>query len=296
MKLSCCFALLLFIGVPSLAQSRPTNRTGPLVIVGGGGTPSAVLDRALSLAGGKDKARVLVFAQASRLPDSGEKNRLMWAGRGAKNIGVADLGKSQKTLIALKNCDLIWFSGGSQNRLMTALRKANLLDAIRAANTRGAVVGGTSAGAAVMSTQMMTGQAATKAVLVNATELAAGLGLALNTIVDQHFHARRRFNRLLSAVAQNPLCLGLGIDERTAVIWRSREGRLEVLGEGSVAILDAKGASRRGETGKPLHVFGLRFHNLVSGDQFALATRELLSPTPAKEDPTKSPSGKSKKI
>jgi cyanophycinase len=67
-----------------------------------------------------------------------------------------------------------------------------------------------------------------------------GLGLLRAAVVDQHFAQRGRINRLIAALAQNPGILGIGIDENTAILVRDGT-RLEVLGEGTVTILDGRG-------------------------------------------------------
>lgn len=46
--------------------------------------------------------------------------------------------------------------------------------------------------------------------------------------MDQHFVRRRRHNRLLSLVLENPGLLGVGIDEGTAV-WVKPDHTFEVL-------------------------------------------------------------------
>ena len=65
----------------------------------------------------------------------------------------------------------------------------------------GVVCGGTSAGAAVMSRVMITGDGKDELVRICAdvTATAEGLGLLEGAIVDKHFLARQRTNRLVAA-------------------------------------------------------------------------------------------------
>lgn len=214
---------------------------GALVIVGGGGTPPVVLARALALAGG-DSARVVVLPQASQRPETGPEAVAMFQEAGAKNVAWLPLSAEDDIddEAELRSAALIWFPGGDQSRLMKALRDANLVETIVKRYRAGAVVGGTSAGAAVMSDQMIVGGAELKAIHRAGTPLGAGLGLWPGVIVDQHFHRRQRFNRLLSAVLDQPALVGVGIDERTAVIVRG--GECEVLGDNSVMVIDGRGA------------------------------------------------------
>ena len=67
--------------------------------------------------------------------------------------------------------------------------------------------------------------------------MSAGIGLLPGVLIDQHFEQRNRFGRLLALVAQSPALLGIGIDEDTAALV-SPKGILEVLGKGSVTLLD----------------------------------------------------------
>ena len=62
---------------------------GPLVIVGGGGTPLAVRQHFVKLAGGKT-ARIAVLPQASSREDSGQSSVKMFTELGAK-VFIAEL-------------------------------------------------------------------------------------------------------------------------------------------------------------------------------------------------------------
>ncbi|MBC7511506.1 MAG: Type 1 glutamine amidotransferase-like domain-containing protein [Ferruginibacter sp.] len=52
----------------------------------------------------------------------------------------------------------------------------------------------------------------------NNIDIAEGLSLLTNAVIDQHFIVRSRYNRLLSAIAKYPGCACIGIDETTAII------------------------------------------------------------------------------
>ena len=99
--------------------------------------------------------------------------------------------------------------------------------AIQKAYHDGATVAGTSAGAAVMSYHMVTGnqllgdttyESTFPKLWYNNVEIKQGLGLVDSAIIDQHFVARSRYNRMLSAVAKFPTLPCIGIDEGTAII------------------------------------------------------------------------------
>ena len=120
--------------------------SGTLVIVGGGGTPLAVRQLFVKLAGGKT-ARIAVLPQASSRKDRGQSSVKMFSELGAK-VFIVEL-KNQKTARAqLDEATAIWFPGGSQAALFDALEKATLVKPIRVRHARGLPIGGTSAGAA----------------------------------------------------------------------------------------------------------------------------------------------------
>lgn len=252
----------------ALAPFAPTR--GALVIVGGGGTPDAAVKKAIALSG-KEKAHVLVFGQASSREGAGESSVEMFVGAGAGSGENANLEDPAKVKAAIEKADIIWFPGGDQNRLMEALKKADLVGAIKKRFETGAVVGGTSAGAAVISDVMITGKADLESIKAKTTETAEGLGLLKGIIVDQHFHARRRFNRLLSLVLDRPKILGIGIDEGTAMVLVGK--KIEVVGKSSILIVDArKSAVAEAAAGDLAAATEVKLHVVRTGQTFDLDT------------------------
>jgi cyanophycinase len=108
---------------------------------------------------------------------------------------------------------------------------------------------------------------------------AQGLGLLPGVIVDQHFSQRARYGRLMNLVASSPDLLGIGLDEDTAV-HVTDETELEVLGRGSVFVVDMRAAVTDAATARgtdPLMISGAVAHFLPSGARFDLASRTLVS-------------------
>ena len=62
----------------------------------------------------------------------------------------------------------------------------------------------------------------------------AGLGLLPDVVIDQHFENRKRQQRLLGVLAAHRHCLGLGIDEQTAVVLRGHA--FTVVGNANVLV------------------------------------------------------------
>ncbi len=278
-------AALLFLlpGANSVSASdRGPSRTsapapkGHLLIVGGGGTTDDMYARALALGGGA-QAKVVVFPQASELPDTGESSADAWRECGAGETRVADTRDEAAALELIANATIIWFPGGVQTRLMSALGP-NLPQAIRQRYQDGAVIGGTSAGAAVMSNVMLTGEVDGASgedggltfVRGRTVETGSGLGLVDWAIVDQHFLKRRRFQRLLSAVLDHQSLVGIGIDERTAILVQGKS--FEVLGESNVFVIDARKARELGgKQGAPNTARDMKLELLRHGMRYDLA-------------------------
>jgi cyanophycinase len=228
-------ARLLADGLPP-----PADLPGPLVIVGGGGVPAEAREAFVTLAG-KDKAKLVVIPTASGdADDPGQAEGFLQPWREFHPASVQLLHtRDRKTADdpafakPLADATAMWFSGGDQSRITAAYKGTLVERELRKLHARGGVVGGTSAGAAVMSDPMITGG-------TKAASTGPGLGLLPGFIVDQHFVARNRQQRLTGVVAANPGFVGLGIDEGTAVVARGRT--LRVVGKSTVTVVLAAGA------------------------------------------------------
>ncbi|MFN0138269.1 MAG: cyanophycinase, partial [Phycisphaerae bacterium] len=215
----------------------PITYPGPLLLAGGGETVRAICEAAIRLAGGIENARMLIVPQASASPDAGESSAALWRELGVRQVEILRLDDAEAAREALCRANLIWMPGGVQSRLVDAFAAAGLIDELRLRHAQGAVIGGTSAGCAAATGVMITGDPVGPPLRSGATPTAAGLGLWNEAIVDQHFVQRGRFERLMTAVLDQPHLLGVGVDERTAIIVR--DGAIEVVGEGQVVLIDA---------------------------------------------------------
>jgi cyanophycinase len=141
---------------------------------------------------------------------------------------------------SLRKSKIIFISGGDQAVMMRLIKGTNIKAAINEAYQNGALVGGTSAGASIMSERMITGNGLVDTVYQSTfdkiwkgnLELVEGLGLLDSVIIDQHFVARSRHNRLLSAVIENKGFQCIGIDEGTAILVS--QGNATVIGVSQV--------------------------------------------------------------
>ena len=246
-------------------EQRGRRPAGPLVIVGGGGTPEPVGRHFVKLSGGK-QARIAVLPQASSRPDRGASSVKMFNSLGGRSF-IVDLEDRRRARERIESATAVWFPGGSQSALYEALEKAGLVVLIRRRHARGMVVGGTSAGAAVMSAVMISRSPETPALRTGNTPSASGLGLAPGLIIDQHFIRRRRMNRLVGIVLDQRGRIGVGIGEATAIIVSG--GRFRVMGKNSVIVVDPREARiDRPAAGEIQSAEGLRRHVLKAGQEF----------------------------
>ncbi len=244
------FLFLSFFGWSCVQTS------GPLLLAGGGHLPATFFEKGIQLAQ-KNEVHVLIFPQASQREESGSESAEVWLKAGGATTHVADLSSpegSTVTLQEIQNADILWFTGGSQLRLMKAVQNAQILPAIQHRWKQGAVVGGTSAGAAAMGTLMISGAPQPKPYVKGAMAAHDGLGLCPQFLVDQHFTQRNRNHRLLTAVLDHPDVIGLGISESTALIIQGDTA--VVWGDGPVHLYDARHADvtsmKEGQSAKHL--------------------------------------------
>jgi cyanophycinase len=237
-------------GMPA-TPSPGQARAGHLLIIGGAEDKlrqRQILARFVTLAGGAD-ARVVVISTASSLGDEATQLYLELF----RQMGIADVrgmrplvrddANDPRLVSMLDDATGIFMTGGNQLRLSSV-------------GTSGATP-----------KQRM-------------TQMSAGLGLLPGVLIDQHFEQRNRFGRLLALVAQSPALLGVGIDEDTAALV-SPKGILEVVGKGSVTILDPASIQTDAyevKRHRPIMVSGVVLHSLPSGYRFDLKRRRLMAP------------------
>jgi len=152
--------------------------------------------------------------------------------------------QKEKFLEQLQQSTGVFFTGGSQNRIMSVLADQEILGAIRRAFDRGTVIGGSSAGTAIMSRLMFTGAGNFTQIDPTGIVLAPGLGLLPGVVIDTHFLKRERENRLLSALSQTPEKIGIGIDEGCALAIEEGN-KARVVGPGKVMVLVRQGSAKQ---------------------------------------------------
>jgi len=241
-------------------------------------------------AGGAD-AIIAIIPSASREPTIiGDRYLIIFRDMGVKDLKVLDVrdriqGEDKYYQEYVEQCTAVFMTGGDQLRLCGLLSDTPLMERIRQRVKLGEItLGGTSAGAAVMGHHMIAAGSSGESPNRALVDMAMGLGFIPEIIVDQHFHNRNRMARLLSALSNHPERIGIGIDEDTCALF-SADNHLEVVGKGTVTIIDAQAMSYTNQ-GKvdaesPLALHNLRIHILCHGDRY---NRKTHQPTAASGD------------
>lgn len=220
---------------------------GHLLIIGGAEdkTGKCEILRYFVQAAGGEKARLVVVTTATREPEAtGETYQEVFGRLGVTEVDLLDVqdrpgANSSGVEERLKQATGVFFTGGDQLRI-TSLIGGTLMDQIlHKLYQKGVIIAGTSAGASMMSDTMIVEGASDDTPKKNTVKLAPGLGLLEETVIDQHFAQRGRIGRLLTAVAQNPFIIGIGIDEDTAIVV-NQAGQFRVIGSQTVTVIDGR--------------------------------------------------------
>lgn len=261
---------------------------GPLFAIGGRENRDdrpVVLQRFVDLCGGVG-SRLLVVTTATDSPDEKtEEYEHALRSLGVKRLTIVhpdtrERAATPSLLAALNRCDGVFFSGGSQSRLVSTLAGTAFDNRLRLRHAQGLPVGGTSAGASAMSEVMISGGKGGSAPRRAAVSMAPGFGYLRGIIVDQHFSERDRIGRLVAAVLSNPTLLGFGLDEDTA-FELSTSDRLTVYGSGTLTIVD--GASIEASDAGAIPACqapafaGIRLHALRDGWSYSFEDRRVVA-------------------
>lgn len=259
------------------------NSNGQLIIIGGAEDREGdctILREFVRRAGGVN-ARIVVMTVATELPrEVGDDYTRIFERLGAEDIRIVDTverddASSATYLEAIEKATGVFFTGGNQARITSVLKGTEIDKLLHKRLSEGIVIGGTSAGAAMMPDVMIVqGESETNPRL-EIVEMEPGMAFLPDVVIDQHFLQRGRIGRLLAAVTHQPVVLGIGIDENTAIAVSNNQ--FEVIGEGAVTVVDVSEISHTnlGQILKDedLAICGAKLHILPHGYRFDLGKR-----------------------
>ena len=295
--LSYCTALVLLAGslsaqTPITINPAAVTRHGPeqgtLLIIGGNvGSNEAIWKKFTALAGGADKAVVLVVTAAVGEAAGTDQADIAEVKKqtGIKNVTLlhpANLAEanSEKFTDAIRKATAIYFVGGRQWRIADAYLNTLAHQAFFDLLGRGGVIAGSSAGATIQGSFLWRGDTRGAEVLVG--DHTQGLGFLKNSVIDQHLLVRNRQFDLVNLVKFSPGLIGLGLDEATAVVVH--RDTLEVIGKSYVAVYDydsmngSRGTARSDSANTRA---AIPFFFLHAGQRYDLKNRRIIPTGPA---------------
>lgn len=258
---------------------------GHLIIIGGAedkDNECTILKKVVELSG-KRESKITIITAASQDPvELGHTYIKVFKKLGVEDVVALDISsrleaQRQDITDRILNSTGIFFTGGDQLRITSILGGSRVYHALHSVYKRGVLIAGTSAGASVMSDTMIVGGDGDEAPKGNAINMAPGMGLLEEVVIDQHFAQRGRIGRLLLAVAQNPHVIGVGIDEDTAILVNP-DATFSVIGSQTVTVVDGSSVEFTNvselKVGDSLSMLGAKIHVLSGGNKFNLQTRE----------------------
>jgi cyanophycinase len=259
-----------------------------LIAIGGGEIAESkeVLDELTGVVKRSSNPRMVVMTAATNDPAMAARKYVdLFKHEGIKHVDAVDISKREDSFNAdslklIEKADGLFFTGGDQLNVTSLLGGSPLHDIIHKRYHEGFLIAGTSAGAMMMSSSMIISGRSDDSPKVGGVEFAPGLNLIEDTIIDTHFSQRGRHGRLLTAIAHYPQAMGIGLDEKTAMVLRGNEFR--VLGEGVVTVADGSKmkhtdlAYRRDD--QTVGMFDVCLHVLPSGYKFDMKNREPIAP------------------
>jgi cyanophycinase len=267
-----------------LSQQKKQPVTQAAILVIGGGEDKihnrTILKTFWSRAGG-EQSNIAIIPSASREPlKISEKYFRIFKDMGAKEIKILDVKNREQSndsdyLNYVEACTGIFITGGDQLRLCASLADTPLIERIlERVRDQEITIATTSASSSVMGQHMISGGSSAESPNRALVDLAMGLGFIPEVLIDQHFFNGNRLARLLSAIAEHPNLLGIGIDEDTCAVFEP-DGMIRVIGKGSVTIIDPKEMSYTNQSevtsSEPLSLHNLKVNILTEGDSYNLA-------------------------
>jgi len=238
--------------------------SGTLVVDGGGETIESIR-RFVVLAGGPESEFVLIPTASESDPVDVERQKQIFIRRfSVKHVTVLHtrdraLADTEEFTAPLKKARAVWFGGGRQWRLVDAYLGTRTQRELESVLARGGVIGGSSAGATIQGSYLVRGAREGNHIMM-AKGYEQGFGYLRGVAVDQHLLTRRRADDLVEVIDKKPELLGIGLDERAAIVVRG--DRMEVIGQTVVGIYDGKEHD------------GKRYYFLAPGEQFDLRSRK----------------------
>ena len=289
------FILLSMISWASMAQTpiaineKSDTRHGPekgsLIIIGGGKVGPEIWSRFVELAGGKEKARIVVVTAAAGdeealKPEHVESIKKQCGVTRVTLLHTKNLteANSEAFVAPLKEATGVYFIGGRQWRLADSYLNTLTHQAFFDVINRGGVIAGSSAGASIQGSFLWRGD--TKGAHILVGDHTQGLGFLKNSAIDQHLLKRNRQFDLIDFIRKAPELIGIGLDESTSIVVQ--KDVFEVVGKSFVAVYDyqtilGNGAAHVTNNREEFTASNGGFILLGEGQKYDLKNRKVLA-------------------
>lgn len=243
----------------------------------------ATLRRYVALAGGRD-ARILVLELGGEKGRGPEIQRILTE-CGAPDAGYAHLSEGgeaeDETLAAAAAATGFYLLGGGSTSVADSFKGSALGRAVLASVGRGATLAASGGACAYLGESFVTsGPKKSAGPAKGFISLRPGLGLLPGIIFDGVSNPAR-VSRLLTAVAQNPFYLGIGVDEGTCALF-GPDGVLEVFGSGATTVIDGSSIAYSNyfalKEDEPVGLTGVRVSLLVEGMRYDFVQHAYIFP------------------
>ncbi|NLE36392.1 MAG: type 1 glutamine amidotransferase-like domain-containing protein [Pirellulaceae bacterium] len=202
------------------------------LLLGGASPTTRIMRRFIELAGGRE-ARIVVLPTAdARHRERIHRDLALLRKLGATNVQLLhsidrDTANSRAFVEPLRKADAAWILDGDPWRLADAylhtLVHKELFDLL----DRGGIVAGSGGGARFLAHHMSGDEYG----------WVRGCGLLKRSAVDTWPSDKRRIDQMVASLKNDRSLLGIGIDDKTALVVRGN--RFESLGDGEVALFNA---------------------------------------------------------
>jgi cyanophycinase len=181
---------------------------------------------------------------------------------------------SNELIKRANKADAFFFTGGDQLLLTSLYGGTEFLSALKTKYiNEPLVIAGTSAGAMALSTPMIYAGSKEVEQIGGEIKVTTGLEFLRDVCIDTHFVHRGRFVRMAQVIATNPTCLGIGIDEDTAIVVKNGF-EATVLGSGVIIVIEGWNLTqtnmREFNQGKLVSLRDMRVHILSKDDQYQI--------------------------
>ncbi|MFL5772514.1 MAG: cyanophycinase [Flavisolibacter sp.] len=266
--------LLIIGGKENKGQAEPENKKKPKDFI-----RLEVLETFRKLIDKRDPVIEVITTSSGEPTESFNDYRKVFTELGIEKIGHIHHNSRKEAIDddladRLKKADAFFFSGGDQLKITSIYGGTPFLYELKERYIHDTIlIAGTSAGAMAMSTPMIYAGNEEVQELGGQIKIAIGLEFLKDVCIDTHFVHRGRFVRMAQVLATNPTCVGIGIEEDTAIIVRNGQ-QVEVVGTGLVIIIEGFNVTETNiedfTEDKPVTIKNLSMHLLSSGNKYEI--------------------------